>query len=228
MAIPVRFEALLKHPAPGLRFPPHKFAGTGEYILPVRHRPGPPATPTEIDALRELTSASPAAQAQLLEFYRRYNGVDLCCSPDILNGGEAAALSILPIERWEPETAELLDTDLAWMLEGVEEMYRPGNFLTIGANNSERTRLTLFTAGEYDGEALAGRVYCVAVDPVVGFTEVLAPSFYHLLDGFADDPAAFLKKIGYCHAVPGESGSVYGAVADEYLPDIRGLANVVR
>jgi hypothetical protein len=227
MAIPDRFEALLKHPAPGLHFPPPRYAEVGEYILPVAHRPGSPAAPAGMKTLREFAGRSDAVLAQLAEFYRRYNGVDLCCLPDVLNGGEEAGLAILPIEQWELETDDLTGPDAEEMFEGLEDMYKPGNFVVIGTNNSEGTRLVLFTAGEDGGQPLAGKLTCVALDPVLGFDEIVAPTFYDLLETFAADPAAFLKRIGYCHAVRSKAGRLYGAVADQYLPDIRGLPHVV-
>ena len=228
MTIPASFEAMLKHPAPGFHFPPHEHAGIDACILPVKHRVGRPATPAAIETLIRLTAKSEGTQAQLLDLYQKYDGVELCCSPDVFNGGEAPALCILPVEEWEPQAAYLLSDDLSWLFDGLEDMYKLGDFLVIAANDNEHTRLVLFTAGTHDGEALAGKIFCVAMDPVLGFTEVLAHSFHDMLDMFAQNPASFLEKIGYCSTVQSESGTCYGAVADAYLPDIRGGDGVAR
>ena len=216
----------MQHPAPGFHFPPHKCAGVGEYIVPLRHRVGRPAAPAAIETLIRLTAKAEGVQAQLLDFYQKHDGVELCCSPDLFNGGEAPALCFLPVNEWEPQAAYLLSDDLSWLFEGLEDMYKLGDFLVVGANDNEHTRLVLFTAGTHNGESLVGKMFCVAMDPPLGFTEVLAPSFHDMLDAFARNPVAFLEKISYCSVVQGDSGNCYGSVADQYLPDIRSMAGV--
>src|SRR5262249_21339244 len=153
------------------------------------------------------------------EFFSRYDGVELCCLLDEVNGEESAALSIVSIKEQKRLTVELEGGRLKFVLEGLEDVYVKGNYFVIAANDSEGTRLVIFTRGECDGESLAGRVCCVAMDPVLSLTEPVARSFYELLETFAQDPAKFLDKIGYCSVVAGK-GRSYGAVADRYVADM--------
>jgi hypothetical protein len=218
MAIPRSFEELVSHPAPGLHFPPHELAGTVERIVPSAHRFGDPASAKAIRTLRTKTAACPEAQSELLEFFSRWDGANLCCLPDPLNGGLAPALSILPVAAWDEFTSELVGEDLNWMFDGLEEMYVLGRFLVIAATDSECTRLVLFTGGQFDGIDLSGKVFYVSMDPVLGFTEPVAGSFHQLLHSFAADPAAFLSRIGFTSVVA-KGEHIYGDVADRYLPD---------
>lgn len=217
MAIPNSFMELAAHPSPGLHFPPDSLMNCGEYILPAPHSFGPPAAPELLGLLRERTAACPAAQQELLDFYSRWNGAGLCCIPEPDNGNPEAALVILPIEWWDKTAAELTG-ERAWMFRGLEEMYVPGRFITIAASPSEDARLVLFLQGQFEGQQLTGKIFCTATDPVLGFTETVANSFFDLLDQFASDPAAFLEKIGYTSVVK-DSANYISAVADRYLPD---------
>lgn len=218
MSIPTSFLALTNHPAPGLHFPAHEAADRDEYVLPAPHAFADPANGSQLEELRKRTAACPTLQTELLDFYTRWNGAALCCLPDPLSGAPASALTILPIEAWDKATEPFTTDDLGWMLDGLEDMYVPGRFFVIAVSPSEGTHLVLFTEGLFEGESLAGKVFYLSMDPVLGATEPVANSFNSLLDEFATDPAGFLERIGYCHAVMGKSG-LFGAVADRYLPD---------
>ncbi len=210
MSIPTSFLALTNHPAPGLHFPAIEWAERDEFVVPAPHRFGDPADETRLEELRKRTAACPALQTDLLDFYTRWNGASLCCLPDLLNGEATAALNILPIEDWDEATDDLL--------EGLEDIYIPGTYFVLAASPQEGTQLTLFTEGMLEGEPLAGKVFYLSMDPVLGPTEAVASSFNDLLDRFASNPAGFLEHIGYSHIVSGKSG-IFGAVADRYLPD---------
>lgn len=228
MAVATAFELLRNHPAPGLHFPPHRSAGVGEYILPAPHRFGRPAGRSGHRVLRRLTRAAGSVQGELLEFYERWNGVDLCCLPDPLGESQyCPGLTIFPVEQWRSATGKLTTGSNTWILEDVRGMYAPGSFIAIGGYGSEGTRLVLFTKGQLREEALAGKMFCVAVDPVMGYTEELAGSFELFLEEFAADPAKFLDRIGFCHHVTDGRGQVWGAVPDRYIPDIRGMEDLI-
>lgn len=216
------FEAMLDHPAPGLHFPEHPYAKIAERVLPAPHRVGSPADWAALDIVTRLTNGANEVQQQLVEFYSRWNGADLCCLPDPEDGSDyCPAMVIFPIEDWECATQELTEGDLSWMFEDLQEMYTPGNYISIGGHPSEETRFVLFTKGEFEGQALAGKVFCVAMDPVLDYTEVLAESFEAFISAFATDPVAFLLKVGYGHFVIDEQGRMCGAPPDRYLPDAR-------
>lgn len=219
MAIPASFEALSAHPAPGLHFPPHAGAGSGERIVASPHLFAEPASAEDLGILREKTKACPRAQAELSEFYSRWNGVGVCCLQLPEQAGLAASVCILPIGMWASFTDELSGEDLGWMLEGLEDMYVPGRFLVIGVSPCEETRLVLFTEGRYDGQDLAGKVFCISMDPVLSFTEPVAGSFNGLLEAIGSDPVGFLNSIGFSHVRADAQGQIYGDVPDAYLPD---------
>jgi hypothetical protein len=226
MSIPRAFEDLLAHPAPGLHFPAHPGTRTDEYILPCPHRPGTSASAAQLAHLRKLTALAPQVQAQLLQFYGRWDGVELCCLADpCYPGTSEAALTLLCLDDLCGLTEELLD-DASWLLDSLGDMYVPGNFVVIASSPEEATRLTLFMAGEYEGQPLAGRIFYVSMDPVLSFTKPLAESFDNLLSVLGTDIAAFLRRIAYCHAVYDREGQLYGSVPDRYIPDSRGLPNL--
>ncbi|HOB76405.1 MAG TPA: hypothetical protein PKG54_17985 [Phycisphaerae bacterium] len=217
MTIPLSFQTLAEHPAPGLHFPAHERAERDEYVLPAPHYFGTPATPRELERLRNKTAACPSLQAELLAFYSRWNGVDLCAVPDLLSGEPTPALCIHPLEDWDGLTAQLANK-MGWVLEGLEEMYVAGRYQVFASSPGEGTRLVLFTQGECEGRPLAGKVFYLSMDPVLSFTEPVADSFFALLSAFADDPTAFLARIGYTTCVSGKDG-IYGARPDRYLAD---------
>lgn len=217
MPIPASFEALAAHAAPGLHFAPHERAERGECVLPAPHQFGRPATPAALETLRKKTAACPQLQADLLEFYSRWNGVGLCAAPDLLSGEPSPALNIHPLEEWDGLAAELVG-DLSWMLDGLEDMYVPGRYFVFASTPSEDTRLILFAEGSFDGHPLAGKLFYLSMDPVLSFTDPVADSFFAMLNAFAGEPAAFLKHIGYTHPVMGQ-GAVYAAVPDRYVDD---------
>lgn len=217
MAVPAAFETFAAHPSPGLLFPPHKQAERDEYVVPAPHQFGRPATPEALRVLQRKSAACPWLQADLLEFYSRWNGVGLCAAPDVLSGEPSPALMIHSIEDWDSLTAELVG-EMSWMLEGLEEMYIPGNYFVFASTPSEGTRLALFAQGSFEGQPLAGKVFYLSMDPVLSSTEPVAESFCGMLNAFASDPAAFLRLIGYTSSVIGKGG-FYGAVPDRYLAD---------
>jgi hypothetical protein len=214
MPIPASFDALVTHAAPGLHFPPYQAAERDECVLPAPHQFGRLATPAALETLRKKTAPCPELQAELLEFYSRWNGVGLCAAPDLLSGEPSPALNIHPLEEWDGLTAELLG-DLGWMLDGLEDMYVPGRYVVFASSPSEDTRLVLFVKGSFEGQPLAGKVFYLWMDPVLSFTEPIAHTFFAMLGAFAREPAAFLGHIGYTHPVMGKGG-VYGVVPDEY------------
>ena len=219
MAIPRAFEVLVSHPTPGLHFPPHRRTQTPERVVPAPHRLGRPATANAMQILAErIQDAPPGVQAQLVEFYSRWNGVDLCCLPDPLSGEPTGALRILPIAEWDDYTKELLTGDLSVLLEQLGDMYTPGRFIVIAANEDECTRLALFMHGATENMELAGKVYYLSMDPVLSPYDIVADGFFSLIESFAADPAAFLSRIGYTYVAFGK-GAMYGDVPDHYLPD---------
>jgi hypothetical protein len=226
VAIPSSFEAFLAHPAPGLHFPAHPHSRTAEYVTPAPHDIRPPAS-AELLGRVEAEVTAPAVRRELLDFYGRWNGVGLLCLPDLLNDiPRAPALAILSVEESAELTEDLESAESSFMFEGLEEMYRPGSYRVVAAHGSEGTRLVLFTEGEYKGRPLAGKMFCVALDPVLGFTDVVAESFMGFLDAVARDPIAFLEHIGYCYTAVSRSGEYWGAEPDQYLPDVRGLPGI--
>jgi hypothetical protein len=226
MAIPARFEALLRDPAPGLRFPPHaRVPGSTERVRYAPHMMQPPASAAELATLRARCGASPRVLGELLEFYKRWNGVDLCCLKHILSDVRVGALCIPSITEMEAENSEVADS--SWLFDGLEDVFVPGNYVVIAHNNSEGTRLLLMLRGQHEGWALEGRVLYLAADPVLSFTEPLAESFFGLIGRFAADPSGFLHHIGYCNAIEDAEGRMYGDVATGYIPDVRGLPNLI-
>lgn len=135
-----------------------------------------------------------------------------------MNGEPTGALRVLSIAEWDSYTAELAGGNLAYLVEHMGDMYVPGRLIVIAANESESTRLVLFKKGTFEGMELAGKVFCVSMDPVLGASEAVADSFFALIESFASDPAGFLSRIGCAYVAFGTDG-MYGDPANRYMPD---------
>lgn len=219
MAIPDAFTALLDHPSPAIHFPAHESAGTPERTLLVRHTVNSPASPDEIAWLKERTRACPSAQAELVEFYSRYNGAGLCCIQDPDIGEWGATFYIPPIAEMRSLTQDLEpDGDDHFMVEDMDDIYAAGRFLVIVATPCEGTRLSLFTEGQLDGVDMSGKLFYASMDPELAFDEPVADSFFGMLETFARDPVGFQNHIGSPYSLRvGER--MWGDVPDAYVAE---------
>jgi hypothetical protein len=224
MNVPSSLAALLGHPAPGLHFPVHpRIPESRPHIIPAPHRANRTPSRGALDRLCRITDHAPSLQYDLLSVYSTHNGVELC---RILHNDLARpALAIHPIEYWDMWTQQL-DITFDSFLTDLRNVYIPGNYHVIGGCDTEGTNLVLFTRGEYEGRALAGTVFRVALDGYLGYLEPLARSFADLIGQIGTDPLPILAKFPWTHTATNSSGQHFGAVPDRYVADIRGEPDV--
>jgi hypothetical protein len=221
MAIPKSFSDFLQHPCPGLVFPVHERAMQPERAYPTPHLLGGPATPAELRELDALIFPSRSSHQTLLAFYAMHDGAFLLrlCRPD--DDEDAGAVSLLPISQWREFTQPYLEGgDMAWAMENCP-LYTHGNWRVIGVSPSEGLSFVMFFDGEYEGRALAGRMFCIGLDGYLGYEEELASSFDDFLDQIGRDPVAFFDKIGFCWHIDMGNGSGFGDPIGGYVPDVR-------
>jgi hypothetical protein len=223
---PPSFTALLTHPAPTLVFGAHPDINIPSRLIPSPHRlhrrPGLLAR----RRLRKLLAPlDPALFADLIDFYSRADGFDLCLLPDPLNGGHRPAFRLLPLAHWHAATEEFNTGLRAWELEDLRDIYAPGSFRIIAASGSEGIALALHlgdksAAPNANTPIPAGALTYLALDPTFSFMEAVAPSFSALLDWLARDPIRFFGDIGFSSAVQAPDGKWYGDVPEAYFPDL--------
>ncbi len=222
MAIPDELLALRSHAAPGLHFAAHETAQQPPRTVSAPHRFGPRATEAELGQLRDLTMACPRTQSEFLELYGWANGADLCCLKSPFGIGSDPALNLLSVEGIRYYTDELIEGELAWLIHnnGLSEFFRKGTCVVFAVAPNEETRLVSLLAGTHEGASLARRVVCVSMDPIHGYLE---PLFHGVMAGLADfaaEPAAFLRRIGFCYTAIAPDGCTYGWPPHSYVPDI--------
>ncbi len=218
MAVLEEFGGLLQHPSPGLCFPAHARAHIPARIMTTTHVAGPPASPGLLAGVRRLAADAPAVAEELVAFYSRWNGVELCRLPSPFGAGIESALHILPADALEDATAEVRELD--WMQEAPDDLNAPGAYVAFAAHESESTRLIIYLRGEMEGHSVVGKIFTVSVEPVM---DPVADSFFGMLRDFVTDPIAVMKRAGTCYTVTDAVGQMYGAVAERYLPDVRAL-----
>lgn len=246
MALPEAFQRLLQDPAPGLLFAAHKDIGVSERIYLTPHTAAGPPSMYERAVLRRLLgkrwggwgsrgkSEGTSNLDDLAEFYATHNGARLFTLWDRLNAREVGAIELLPIALWDEATRPYIDGDMAWAMEGCE-IFTRGVWRVIGESPSEGLRFVIFFDGEgtYNAETgdevtgpLAGRMFAIALDPILGYEDLLAPNFSAFLAAIAADPAAFFERVGFGWYVDSPSGGTYGDPVAAYLPDARTHPNL--
>ncbi|MCC5785482.1 MAG: hypothetical protein JJU33_02130 [Phycisphaerales bacterium] len=192
MPIP-SIQKLLAAPAPGLVFEVDDIDGDAQIARQTPHLLGGPASPAELRTLRQLTGGDPA-HATLEKVYERHNGLQLYLMWDGTNGLPFAAVHLLPISMWAVSSMEYKSEEEMESLSAFP-MYASGSWRIIGLFASGKTVLVYFFNGERDGESVAGEVFTLSLDPILGADEELAESFEALLDAVAEDPADLIGKI---------------------------------
>lgn len=230
MALPVEFLELLEHPAPGLYFPPHKYAGTPGRILSASHHANLPMDAELAAAMfGRMFPQLPETADQFAQLYGLCDGAALCrilpeghkaeiASQSDLGGSETQ-LMLSPFGEWREMTRELATGGSAFIIEGFEETFPEGRFVVIGGGSSEGTRLVLSLEGKFVGKPTAGKILYASMDPVLAVGEPIADNLYDLLTQFSADPAAFLRRIGQTYYITTSKGT-WGDVPERYLPDI--------
>lgn len=215
-----RLETLLAHPAPGLVFGPHKRAMLARRAHASRHERGGVMSSAERQELDRLVGGRPEL-ADLRELYECFDGARLfslkCPRCDDPHWG----LSLLPVSEWDAATGR-------WRAGGecasfMEEctLYTRGEWRVIAATANEGMSLVQFFSGERDGESLAGRIFCIGLDGVLGFEEEVAGSLSAMMDEMVRDPAAFFGRLGFCWSVESDHGC-FGDPVESYVADVRG------
>ncbi len=216
--------AMLDHAAPGMLFPEHDAAEAGDRVYLTPHRAGAPAGWWGLRKARRLAARAPDAAASLLALYRRHNGVALCEMPpirELQSARPAYAVSLLPVDQWARATQDWLPGgEKASFMEGCD-LYRNGTWRVIGGIADEGMSIVMFFDGEFRGVPQAGKCYCIGLDGILGFEEVLADSFDALLTKIGTDIVGLLNTVGFTWTVKGRDGSFYGDPPGEYLADAR-------
>jgi hypothetical protein len=171
--------------------------------------------------LRSLTLKHPAAHGDFVECYERINGAAVCVLWESINTREIAALTLLSIEDWEVATEPWSSGELAGFMQGCA-MFTRGTWRVIAELPSESQCLVYFFDGEHEGRALAGSMFCLGLDGILGFEEVLAPSFAEFIGELTRDPAALLDRIGFCWHIMRDARVGWGDPVEAYVPDVRG------
>ncbi len=213
--------SMLCHPAPGLKFPHHDGSGVGPVVVPVSHHGEPPASDAGLKQIDALCENAPELASQLGALYGKHDGVAMSVLPALPGEDPMPAAWLLPTEDWDAATDEWTGDDMSWAFEGLE-MYSAGTWRVIGGIAGEGTDIVLFFDGEHNGEPLAGKCFCISLDPVLGYEEVVARSVDSLLARLGDDLVGFLSEVEFCWTTASDEGTEYGWEPDEYLPDVRG------
>lgn len=214
---------MLGHPAPGTKFPPHKEAGAGERVFLTPHTAGKPAGSKALRAIEDLCCESPELSEQLMSLYRLHDGVQFCRMPDLPVQAGAPAIQLLPVKRWDAATKPWVSGDMAWAMEECT-LYQSCPWRVIGGFSSEAMSIVLFFGGEHEGVPQAGKCYCIGLDGMLGYEEVLAESFDELLKMIGDDTIGLLDRVGFTWAVQAPHGVYYGDPPSGYIPGARGHA----
>ncbi len=220
MALPESFLRMLNDPAPGL-----VFGAYDEFKIPERahaspHGIAPRAGWLARRQLKRLTRGNPAL-ADLVEFFTKWNGLRICTMWDDLNHRDIGAIDFLPIKWWSEQTRPYIDGDMVWAMKHCE-MYKRGTWRIIARLHCEGMGLVIFFDGQHEGESLAGKMFMVGLDGLLGYEEVLAPSFSAFLEEFVANPAAWFERIGFSwHMRDPATGDWLGDVIREYVPDVR-------
>jgi hypothetical protein len=200
-------------------FPAHKWAPAPERAYATPHRAARGPSRAETAELARLAGSGSTELAALVEVYSQHNGAELCLLQDGLNQREVAALTLLPIQQWEEATEPWRDGEIAEFMEGCE-LYRSGTWRVVAQLPSEDQSLVTFFGGVCRGEPLAGKMFCIGLDGLLGFEELLAPDFGAFIQEFTSNPAAVFERIGFCWYVKGKDGT-YGDPIEGYVPDVR-------
>lgn len=219
MPIPPEFMSLFSHTAPGLVFDEHRAAGQPRRARSTPHQLGGRPSWWSRRVVRRL--ASHPALSDFAEFYTAHDGADLCIMPDPFNGGQTAALSLLPVREWEPATAQFTRRHALrrWQAEEVP-LYRSAPWRVFALSPDEGFCLTIFFGGEHEGVPLAGKIYHLALDGPLAADEPVAPTFHDLLRQLGTDLGGFLDRIGFTSSVQGPGGGWYGDPPIGYLEDV--------
>ena len=213
-------EEFMSHPAPGLVLEQHEEANLPRRVHPTRHEWLAAIGPKERAELHRLV-ADYHELADLKELYERSNGVKLfylkcphCDEPHW-------ALSFLPVRDWARASKVWRKGGMSsWALEECD-MYTHGEWRVIAILPSEQMNLVQFFSGEYEGQKLAGKIFCIGLDGYMGFEEELAPSLSALLEEIQRDPAAFFNRLGFSWMVQTDE-ACFGDSIGGYMPDMRG------
>lgn len=223
MSIPSSFLDLLAAPAPGLVFDahPHISAPVRAYSTPNRLNAGAKA-----GALRILESLMALAKGRgdfraLRALYEKHDGLALFELADPCSRQKVCAIQLLPIDRWEAATGSLLgEEEGAYLIEDCP-LYQSGTWRVVARSPGEGQVYALFFDGEYEGKSLAGQMYSLSMDPVLGAEELVSASYGAFLDEIARDPPAFFARVGFTWVVMVSKDLGYGDPIREYLPDVR-------
>ena len=210
---------LMAHPAPGLVFGPHERAKLPRRAHPTRHKSWSPISERERAELDGLIAGAPEL-ADLAELYAWSNGLDLFALPGPGGDEQAWALSLLPVRQWAGATARWLPGGECESFMEECELYHNGTWRIFATFPSEGMNLVLFFSGEYEGRALAGRIFCLGLDGYLGFEDEVAPSFSALMQEIGRDPAGFFDRLGFTWEVQSPAGW-FGDPIEAYVADVR-------
>jgi len=152
------FRAMLSHPAPGLVFAAHEFAGVGERAYATPHSAAGPPSASDLRLLESLAAKHRDLLGGVLETYAAHDGMGFCELYDRGMDRVVPALQLLPISEWEDATEVWRSGDCADFLDR-DGMYQGDRWRVVGQMPSEGVCVVVFFDGEHEGKALAGRVF---------------------------------------------------------------------
>ena len=134
---------------------------------------GEPASSQDLRTLQAIMSGHSEVHRPLLELYRETNGAALCILWEDINEREVAALTLLPVEDWDPATEPWVSGDMASFMQGCEVFTR-GTWKVIAQLPSEGQSLVYFFDGVCGDKPLAGSMFCIGLDGLLGLAADLA------------------------------------------------------
>ena len=213
-----RFEKHLSDPAPGFWcYDAGDRRQRASYLARLENRPGRPATEKELTrAARKLGESAD----DILEFYRRHNGLHLYHFIDANTNGPpprfrilAPAITFFPIAKWAAQTRTLTE---AWQKMGLADFVESGYLDGVAFGE-------ICLSGNYfvysTSEMPRGKI--LYADHDEPGREPMADGFCQFLDLICHNPVQFLNAAG-CYARY-DDGTGVQRIPAKYVADVSGL-----
>jgi hypothetical protein len=213
MAVPNALLDRAADPSPSLRVKFSPESDEKPQTINVEHLLGAPPTGAGRHFLNTLVEYP--ALGELLDFYKKYNGMQFCRTFNSRYDEVRPLLELKPAESVASFTGRYSPGgDLAWTMDlnKSKSLYRgSARWLGFAEIDSGPACLTIFLDGDH-----AGSVFFSTPQPWFNILRPIAKGFNALLDRIAGDVAAFLRLVRATVTLLGADGDNYGLVPIEY------------
>jgi hypothetical protein len=213
MVIPKAFLDRATDPSPGLRVKYWPESDEKSRPIRVEHLIGAHPTNETRNYLNSLAEHS--ALHELLEFYKKHNGLQFCRTYDSRYDEVRPLLELKPAESIPNFNSRYSQGgDRAWTMDlnKCKSLYRgSASWLAFAEIDSGPACLTIFLDGGHPGS-----VFFVTPQPWFNILRPIAKDFNGLLTRIAEDPVAFLRLVRATVTLRGVDGQNYGSVPIEY------------